>query len=464
MFFKQYFLGCLAHASYMVADEKTHTAIVVDPRRDIDEYVEDAEREGFAIRHTLLTHVHADFVAGHLELRDRFGVEVHLGARAQADYPFTPMADGSVLEFGDVRLQVLETPGHTPEGISVLVFDLAKDAGNPEAVLTGDTLFIGDVGRPDLMASIGVSAEELASMLYDSLRTKLMPLPDETIVYPAHGAGSLCGRNLSTDTSSTMGVQKLYNHALQPMTKQHFVELVTTDLPPAPAYFAYDADLNRREHATLTTTVEQALNPLGLDEVLRLRDEGAQLIDVRDPSDYAGAHLSGSVSIGLGGSFATWAGVVLDPAIAIVIVADPGTEAEATTRLGRIGFDNVAGYLDGGMLALSERPDLVSRVVRATAPSVDEMLGGPQPPAVLDVRAPEEWESGHIEGSLNVPLNEIKDRMGELTPTARYVVHCASGYRSAIAASLLTNAGFDSVVELVGGFKAWQASGLPVAG
>lgn len=463
MFLKQYFLGCLAHASYMVADEKTRTAVVVDPRRDIDEYVEDAEREGFAIQHALLTHFHADFVAGHLELRDRFGVEIHLGARAQADYPFTAMADGSVLEFGSVRLQWLETPGHTPEGISVLVFDLAKDAEQPEAVLTGDTLFIGDVGRPDLMASVGVTADELASMLYDSLRTKLMPLPDDTIVYPAHGAGSLCGRNLSTDTSSTMGVQKLYNHALQPMTKQHFVELVTTDLPPAPAYFAYDADLNRRERATLTTSLEQALQPLGLDDVLRLRDQGAQVIDVRDPSDYAGAYLAGSVSIGLGGSFATWAGVVLDPGKAIVIVADPGTETEAATRLSRIGFDNVAGYLEGGMLALGERPELVSRVTRATAGTVGEMREGSDAPLILDVRAPAEWADGHVEGSVNVPLNDLQARMGELSPESTYVVHCASGYRSAIAASLLSNAGFANVVELVGGFDAWQASKLPVA-
>ena len=463
MFLKQYFLGCLAHASYMVADEETRTAVVVDPQRDVDEYLADAEREGFAIRHAFLTHFHADFVSGHLELRDRLGAEIHLGASAQADYAFTPMADGDSLEFGSVRLAVLETPGHTPEGISILVYDLAADAESPHAVLTGDTLFIGDVGRPDLMASVGVTSEELAGMLYDSLRDKLLPLPDETLVYPAHGAGSMCGRNLSSDTSSTLGVQRLYNHALQPMTKREFVALVTADLPPAPAYFAFDADLNRRERATLDAALEQSLRPLDLDTVLRLRAEGAQALGVRDPSEFAAGHLAGSIGIGLGGSFATWAGTMLDPATPIIIVAEPGAEPEAATRLGRIGFDRVAGYLDGGMLALGERADLVSRVERITAATLDELRSGGSPPAVMDVRAPSEWEAGHIDGSVNVPLNELATRLDEVPHEGMCVVHCASAYRSTIAMGLLQREGIDNCVELVGGIAAWEASQLAVA-
>ncbi|MDH3604784.1 MAG: MBL fold metallo-hydrolase, partial [Candidatus Tectomicrobia bacterium] len=241
MILKQYYLGCLAHASYVIADEETQTAVVVDPQRDIDQYLQDAEQWGVQIRHVFLTHFHADFLAGHLELRDRVGAHIYLGARAKAEYDFTPVKDGDVLEFGRLRLGVFETPGHTPEGISILVYDLEKDDHNPHAVLTGDTLFIGDVGRPDLLASIGVTADELAGMLYDSLHHKLLTLPDETLVYPAHGAGSMCGKNLSTETVSPLGNQRRYNYALQPMSEAEFKRLVTADQPEAPAYFVYDA-------------------------------------------------------------------------------------------------------------------------------------------------------------------------------------------------------------------------------
>ncbi|HZI93095.1 MAG TPA: MBL fold metallo-hydrolase, partial [Patescibacteria group bacterium] len=300
MILKQYYLGCLAHASYLIADE-AGAAVVVDPQRDIDQYLDDAARLGLTIRHVLLTHFHADFVAGHLELRDRVGASIGLGARASADYPFTALKDGDTIELGSVRLKILETPGHTPEGISILAYDLNASADKPHAVLTGDTLFIGDVGRPDLMASIGITADDLAGMLYDSLRGKLMALPDETLLYPAHGAGSMCGKNLSTDTVSTIGAQRQYNYALQPMSKEAFVRMVTADQPEAPRYFAHDAELNRSERATLDTMLERALAPLGLDEMLKLREAGARVLDVRDPAEFEGAHLDGSVNIGLGG-------------------------------------------------------------------------------------------------------------------------------------------------------------------
>jgi glyoxylase-like metal-dependent hydrolase (beta-lactamase superfamily II) len=259
MILKQYYLGCLAHASYLIADEATKTAVVVDPQRDIAQYLADATQQDLQIRYIFLTHFHADFLAGHLELRDRVGARICLGARAQADFAFIPFTDGERLEFGAVRLQILETPGHTPEAISILVYDLHKNAQAPAAVLTGDTLFIGDVGRPDVLASLGVTARALASMLYTSLHDKLLPLPDETLVYPAHGAGSMCGKHLSTDTVSTMGTQRRYNYALQPMSKEAFMALVTADQPEAPQYFAYDALLNRREHPTLEQTLARAL-------------------------------------------------------------------------------------------------------------------------------------------------------------------------------------------------------------
>src|SRR6195256_5596111 len=285
MILKQYYLGCLAHASYLVGDEASSTAIVVDPQRDIQQYLADAEKLGLTIRHVFLTHFHADFVAGHLELRDHCGATIHLGSRAQAEYAFVPMKDGDTLDFPGMRLQILETPGHTIESISILVFDLSKDRGKPFAVLTGDTLFIGDVGRPDLRASLGWTANDLGAHLYASVRDKLLTLPDETLVYPAHGAGSLCGKQLSSDTVSSLGDQRCFNYALQSMSEEVFVRLVTADLPDAPPYFTHDAILNTRERATLDKNLEEVLRPVELDEVIRPGDAGAQILDVRDAAE-----------------------------------------------------------------------------------------------------------------------------------------------------------------------------------
>ena len=378
MILKQYYLGCLAHASYLLGDESSATAVIVDPQRDIQQYVADAEKFGLQIRHVFLTHFHADFIAGHLELRDRCGAVIHLGSRAEAEYAFLPMADGDCLDFPGMRLQVLHTPGHTIESISILVFDRAKSETEPHAVLTGDTLFIGDVGRPDLRASLGWTANDLGAHLYHSLHNKLLPLPDATLVYPAHGAGSLCGKQLSSDTVSSLGDQRRMNYALQPMSKEDFIRLVTADQPDAPQYFTYDAILNTRERVTLDTNLEKVLQPVALDEVIRRGDAGAQVLDVRDAAEFAKGHLAGSINIGLGGQFATWAGTVLDRARPIVIVAEPGREQEAALRLGRIGFDHVMGYLDGGMAALAERPDLVWPTERVTAGMVAEELASPR--------------------------------------------------------------------------------------
>ena len=462
MILKQYYLGCLAHASYLIVDEVSGEAAVVDPQRDIDQYVVDAAELGCHIGHVFLTHMHADFIAGHLELRDREGATIYLGAQASAEYEFTPMADGDQVAVGDVLLEVLETPGHSPESISILVYDPEHGVNKPYAVLTGDTLFIGDVGRPDLRASLGWSADRLASMLFDSLRDKLLPLPDETLVYPAHGAGSLCGKNLSTDTVSTIGVQRSYNYALQAMSRERFVELVTTDQPDTPAYFTYDAVLNSRERPTLDQALERELQPLSLAQLLAIVDDGAQLLDTRDAAEFEGAHLEGALNIGLGGSFATWCGTLLDPERPVVVIAEPQRELEAATRLGRIGFDTVAGYLVGGMQELEDAPQLVGRIERITAGSLAEQLDSAQPPVVIDVRNPGEWGASHIEGAVNVPLSQLAGRVDELARDRKLIVYCASGYRSAVAVSLLRREGLTEVANLVGGLGAWEAAKLAV--
>jgi glyoxylase-like metal-dependent hydrolase (beta-lactamase superfamily II)/rhodanese-related sulfurtransferase len=462
---QQYYLACLSHASYMITDEKTKTAAVVDPQRDIDQYLADAEAGGYTIKHVFLTHFHADFIAGHIELRDKAAATIHLGRRADAEFECVHMTDGDVVEFGDVRLEIMETPGHTPEGISILVYDLARSASVPEAVLTGDTLFIGDVGRPDLLASIGVTADELADMLYDSITNKLVKLPDTTLVYPAHGAGSMCGKSLSKETVSTIGEQKKFNYALQPMSREAFKQIVTADQPEAPDYFVHDAILNRKERAALHDAMEKQLQPLAVDEVLALEKAGAQLLDVRDGIDFEGGHLKGSLNIALSGKYATWAGSLLSHDRPIVVIAEEGGEDEAVMRLGRIGFDNVAGFLAGGMNALLRRDDLVERTERITAPALAEWMSGARAdmgtkPLIIDVRSEAEHAGGHIEGSMNIPLPHLDERVGELPAGKPLVVHCEGGYRSAIAASLLQKLGRAHVHDMVGGYKAWAATKL----
>ena len=462
MFLKQYYLGCLAHASYLIADPASATAIVVDPQRDIQQYLADAEQLGVHIRHVFLTHFHADFIAGHLELRDRCGADIRLGAQAHADYPFIPMKDGDTLDLPGLRLRILETPGHTIESISILVYDLQKDPDNPYAVLTGDTLFIGDVGRPDLRASLGWTAQALSSHLYDSLHNKLMLLPEHTLVYPAHGAGSLCGKQLSSDTVSTLGEQLRLNYALQPMTREQFTQLVTADQPDAPAYFTFDAILNTRERATLDQVLLKVLQPIPLDQVLELRNTAAHILDVRDAAEYAKGHLTGTINIALNGQYATWAGTLLNPANPIVIIAEPGREEEAALRLGRIGFDHVKGYLQNGMGALADRPDLIRTTEKVSAATLAEELASNHPPLVVDIRTPAEWTAKHLNGSINLPLAHLPELIAELPRTRRIAVHCAGGYRSSIAVSILNQNGITNLIELAGGIAAWEAASLPL--
>ncbi len=461
MILKQFYLQCLAHASYLIGDEGTRTAAVVDPQRDTDQYIAFAAEHSLQIKHVFLTHLHADFVAGHLELHDRVGATIYLGAAAKAKYKFTPMHDGDTLEFGRVRLKILETPGHTPESISIVVYDLDRSDTQPHAVLTGDTLFIGDVGRPDLRAALGWSATELGGMLYDSLHTKLLALPDQSLVYPAHGAGSLCGKALSKETVSTLGEQRRLNYALQPMSKEAFLGVVTADQPEAPAYFTYDAVLNSQERPTLEQTLEH-VNPMTLDQVLALQNTGAQILDTRDSGEFASAHLAGSINIGLGGQYATWAGTLLDRSHPIVIIADPGRETESATRLGRIGFDHIAGYLKDGLASLKSRPDLTATTERVSAQFATEMLSSKQPPLAVDVRTAREREQRLIAGSVHLPLNHLPEEMKKLPANRPLLVYCAGGYRSSIAASLLQGGGFSHVSEIAGGIAAWETANLPV--
>lgn len=462
MILKQFYLPCLAHASYLIGDKTTGTAAVVDPQRDIGIYLSFAAEHKLQIKHVFLTHLHADFVAGHLELRDQLGATIYLGAKAQAEYKFTPLEDGAAVEFGQVRLKAIETPGHTPESISLAVYDLVKSETEPHAVLTGDTLFVGDVGRPDLRAALGWSATDLGALLYDSLQNKILPLPDASLVYPAHGAGSLCGKAISKETVSTIGEQRKLNYALQPMSKQAFIELVTADQPEAPPYFVYDAVLNSKERATLEEALQRELKPLTLERVLELQLSGAQILDTREPEEFAAAHLAGSINIGLSGQYATWAGTILSREKPIVILANPGRESESAVRLGRIGFDNVAGYLKDGMQSLASRSDLTERSERYSPALAAEILGGTNAPQLVDVRTSREREQKAIGGSVSLPLNRLEERVDELQRNRPVLVYCAGGYRSSIAASLLQKAGFASVSEIAGGLAAWELANLTV--
>jgi glyoxylase-like metal-dependent hydrolase (beta-lactamase superfamily II)/rhodanese-related sulfurtransferase len=465
MIFKQFYLNCLAHASYLIGDEASRTAAVVDPQRDVDAYLEFAGQHGLSIAHVFLTHFHADFLAGHLELRDQTGATIYLGAAAKAEYRFVPLRDGDTVQFGNVRLEALETPGHTPESICLLVYDLGapSDPPAPYAVLTGDTLFVGDVGRPDLRAALGWTATDLGALLYTSLRDKLLRLPDSSLVYPAHGAGSLCGKAISRETVSTIGEQRRSNYALQPMSRDAFVDLVTADQPDAPAYFTYDAVLNSRERPTLDQALARELQPLTIEQLLAEQQKGVQVLDTRDPAEFAAAHLEGSINIGLVGQYATWAGTVLTRDAPIVIVADPAAATESAVRLGRIGFDHVIGYLDGGLRSAEGSAARIVSTERVGADVAAQRLASATPPLAIDVRTPSERTQKHISGSRHIPLTRLAEQLSEIPADRPVLVYCAGGYRSSIAASLLQRSGHTSVSELAGGITAWEAAGLPVA-
>ncbi|HEY6377871.1 MAG TPA: MBL fold metallo-hydrolase [Candidatus Dormibacteraeota bacterium] len=455
MIFQQYYLGCLSHASYLIGDGATGRAVVVDPQRDVAAYLTDAERAGVRIERVVETHFHADHVSGHLEIAAQTGAGIWYGQGAAADYPIGNLRDGERIILGEVVLEVRATPGHTPESISLVVYERAGDQV-PYAVLTGDALFIGDVGRPDLLASAGQTPEHMARQLFHSLHDQLLTLPDETRVYPGHGAGSACGRSLSTETSSTIGEQRRSNYALRPMSEEEFVTMVTEGQPTSPAYFAFDAQLNRQQHPLLRE--DEAPRTLTLAELLDLQRDGACLLDTRSPTDFVAGHLRGAINVALQGRFAEYAGDVVRPDRPLVLVCDPGTEAEARNRLARIGFDDVVGCLDDPVLALASRPELVDQSSRLTVVELGRRMESVPGLVVLDVRNPAELERGVIPGSVHLPLPRLMDGFGELDPSRPTVVHCASGLRSVIAASFLAAAGFVDASDLLGGFDAWAAN------
>ncbi|TXS31821.1 MBL fold metallo-hydrolase [Streptomyces sp. adm13(2018)] len=458
MFFAPYYLDCLSQASYLIADERTGRAVVVDPRRDVSEYLADARAHGLTVVGVINTHFHADFVAGHLELADSTGAWIGYGSRAETEYPIRPLSEGERIVLGDVVLEIMETPGHTPESISVLVYEHADDTV-PHGVLTGDALFIGDVGRPDLLASVGVTAEELGAMLHDSVQRKLMALPDEVRVFPAHGAGSACGKNLSTERQSTIGAQRATNYACAPMSRDAFVALVTAGQSAAPGYFAYDADLNRRDRDRYDATAARPLSPA---EFAGLRRSGAVVVDARTPQDFAAGHLRDAVNVPADGRFAEQAGTVLDPADELIVIAPENREEEVVTRLARVGLDRVAGHLRDPEAALEELADEVVPASRLTAVRLRAALAGDLPPLLVDVRTCGEREAaGFLDGALHIPLSELPRRTAELPGDRPLVVHCAGGHRSSVAASLLRRRGFADVSDVLGGYTA--LSGLAPA-
>ena len=462
MYFKQFYLGCLAHASYLIGSDGE--AAVVDPQRDVDQYIDEAAEQGLQIKYVIETHLHADFVSGHRELAARTGAEIVFGKEAGALFPHRPVTDGDELKVGKVLLRIMETPGHTPESISVLVVDTENPTGEgePLKILTGDTLFVGDVGRPDLAGGKGFTPTMMAGMMYDTLHDKLLKLPNETEVYPAHGAGSMCGKNMSKETSSTIGAQRQSNYALQPMAKDAFVRMMTIDLPEAPAYFPRDAEINRTGAGALSELPKPAA--LSAERVRELTKTNV-VLDVRSAADFGAGHLPGSINIGLGGQFAIWAGTLIPLGTPIVIVADSEEKAEeAVMRLARVGHDHVVGYLDGGVAAWHDAGLELASVPQITVDELNELLTTENSLQIVDVRRPTEYESGHVPGAKTLPLSDLQKNLPQfqLDQSRPIAVICAGGYRSSAATSILQQHGFTDLRNVVGGTGAWVGAGYAV--
>ncbi len=455
MYFEQFYLGCLAHASYLLASEGE--GVVVDPQRDVDIYLKAAEEHGVKIRHIFETHLHADFVSGHKELAARTGATIYIGARAGAGFPHVDVQDGFELRVGKMVIKALDTPGHTPESICLVIVDEEKSL-QPWAALTGDTLFIGDVGRPDL--SKMHTPAELAGMLYDSLHNKLLTLADDVLVYPAHGAGSLCGRNMRAERSSTIGTERLTNYALQIKSRGEFIQQLTTNLPTRPEYFLQDAEINRQGASALSDIGEvRTITPAELKTML---DDGAVALDVRPGDQFAQAHVPGSINIALSGQFASWAGTVLGLSTRPVLIAEsPEQLSEAQLRLARVGIENVAGYLPGGVAAWKQSGFALAEVPQITVQDLRNLVQA-HASQVLDVRREPEWNAAHIESAAWWPLDNFKISPPEIDHDQPVAVHCKGGYRSMIACSLLQRAGFKNVTNVIGGFDAWQEAKLPI--
>jgi hydroxyacylglutathione hydrolase len=455
MFFKQFYLGCLAHASYLIGSEGE--AVVVDPQRDVDEYLAEAAANNLKIKYVIETHLHADFVSGHQEIAARTGAQIIFGEKAGVEFEHRAVKDGEELSMGSVTLRFIETPGHTPEGICILV----TAPNEPPKLLTGDTLFIGDVGRPDLAGGKGYTPQMMAEMMYDSLHGKLLKLPDDTQVYPAHGAGSMCGRNMSKETSSTIGEQRKFNYALKPMSKEEFVTMMTADLPEAPSYFPKDAEINRSGARELSEL--QPPQPLTPQRVQQLQDNGHVLLDVRSAADFGEGHVPGSMNIGLGGQFAMWAGSLIPLNASIVVIADTGAQVdESVVRLARVGIENVKGYLEGGVTSWRNAGLPVNTLPQVSVAELNAALAN-NDMQIVDVRRPAEYVSGHVPRAQNAPLASLDKSIGPLKLEKDKVtaVICAGGYRSSAAASLLRQQGFSNLLNVIGGTGAWINAGYP---
>jgi glyoxylase-like metal-dependent hydrolase (beta-lactamase superfamily II)/rhodanese-related sulfurtransferase len=453
---ERFYLGCLAHASYMVGSEGV--AAVIDPQRDVDIYLEAAAERGWKIEHIVETHVHADFISGHIELADRTGARIYIGAGSGASFPHIAVQDGDEIEFGQCKLKVLATPGHTLESVCIVLNDRSRPH-QPVCVFTGDTLFVGDVGRPDLSPTH--AQEQLAAILYCSLHEKLLTLPDETEILPAHGAGSLCGRHMSSESSSTIGIQRRSNYALLARSSDEFVHLLTDDMPAAPEYFAYEVDMNRRGAAPLSQLPE--LKSLTASEVAGLTVEGAVVVDTRPAAEFAAAHVPGSIHISLTGQYASWAARILGLTTPLIVVGEDAEQVrESRMRLARVGVENVTGYLEDGVSGWVRSGRELESIPQISAQELSALRDEePGTVEVLDVREAGELETGAIEHSRWIPLGKLKSQMDELDRGKLLVVHCKGGYRSSIAASMLRRAGFRDIANLIGGIDAWKMAGLP---
>ena len=485
MYFKQFYLGCLAHASYLIGSEGE--AVVVDPQRDVDQYIDEAGAQGFEIKYVIETHLHADFVSGHRELAARTGAEIVFGKEAGATFPHRAVKDGDEIKIGKVVMRIMETPGHTPESISVLVTDAETGQGEkgksgtgeeggeeggqvqPQKILTGDTLFVGDVGRPDLAGGKGYTPQMMAAMMYDTLHGKLLKLDDATEVYPAHGAGSMCGKNMSKETSSTIGDQRRFNYALQPMSKDEFVRMMTADLPESPAYFPKDAEINRTGAEALSQLPEiVALTPAQIRDLTgRTPTSSPQymILDVRAAAEFGAGHIPGSINIGLGGQFAIWAGTLIPIGTPIVIVAESEESAqEAVTRLARVGHESVKGYLAGGIAAWNKAGLELASLPQITVDELNELISNPASLQIVDVRRPPEYAGGHVPHAIHASLSDLQKAFSslELDPNKPTAVICAGGYRSSAASSILQQHGFSNLLNVSGGTSAWIAAGYPV--
>ncbi len=460
MYFKQFYLACLAHASYLIGSEGE--AVVVDPQRDVDGYIDEAEAQGLKIKYVIETHLHADFVSGHREIAERTGAAIVISNQAAATFPHRAVSNGDEIAIGKVVLRVLETPGHTPESISILLID-TEVSDQPQKILTGDTLFIGDVGRPDLAGGKGYTPQMMAGMMYDSLHEKLLKLPDNVEVYPAHGAGSMCGKNLSKDTSSTIGEQRKCNYALQPMSKEAFVRMMTAELPEAPAYFPKDAEINRTGAQPLSEVSRPAaLTP---EELSELATHGHVILDIRSAREFGLGHVPGSLNIGLGGQFASWAGILIAMGSPIAIVAESDEKVdEAVMRLARVGIETVRGYLGGGIGAWRESGLGMAHLPQISVDDLNNLIRTENELQILDVRRETEYEGGHVPKAKHAPLSKLEPIIPNLgvDPTKPTAVICAGGYRSSAATSILEQHGFKKLLNVTGGTSAWIEAGYPV--